>query len=261
MGQKVNPIGLRLGINRTWDSRWYADKSEYGKLIHEDFRIREFILKQRRQAGISKVVIERPHKKCRVTVHTARPGILIGKKGADIEKLRAQLAKFTSSEVYLNIVEVRKPELDATLAAEGIAQQLERRVAFRRAMKRATQAALRLGAQGVRIYVSGRLGGAEIARMEWYLDGRVPLHTLRANIDYGTAVSETAYGVIGVKVWIFKGEILEHDPMAQERLSLENQEGGGPGGRPDSRSPRRDRDRDRDRGERSGHRDREREKV
>ena len=150
MGQKVNPIGLRLGINRTWDSRWYADKSEYGKLIHEDFRMRDFILKQRRQAGISKVVIERPHKKCRVTVHTARPGILIGKKGADIEKLRTRLAKFTSSEVYLNIVEVRKPELDATLAAEGIAQQLERRVAFRRAMKRATQAALRLGAQGVR---------------------------------------------------------------------------------------------------------------
>ncbi|ADP72190.1 ribosomal protein S3 [Rhodomicrobium vannielii ATCC 17100] len=248
MGQKVNPIGLRLGINRTWDSRWYADKGEYGRLLHEDFRIREFIMKQRRQAGISKVVIERPHRKCRVTVHTARPGILIGKKGADIEKLRGQLAKFTTSEVYLNIVEVRKPELDATLAAEGIAQQLERRVAFRRAMKRATQSALRLGAQGVRIYVAGRLGGAEIARMEWYLDGRVPLHTLRADIDYGTAVAETAYGVIGVKVWIFKGEILEHDPMAQERRSLESQESGGPGGgRPEGRGPRRDRG-DRDRG-------------
>jgi small subunit ribosomal protein S3 len=255
MGQKVNPIGLRLGINRTWDSRWYADKGEYGKLLHEDFRIREFIMKQRRQAGISKVVIERPHKKCRVTVHTARPGILIGKKGADIEKLRTQLAKLTSSEVHLNIVEVRKPELDATLAAESIAQQLERRVAFRRAMKRQTQSALRLGAQGVRIYVSGRLGGAEIARMEWYLDGRVPLHTLRANIDYGTATAQTAYGVIGVKVWIFKGEILEHDPMAQERLSMENQEGGG-GGRPDGRPQRRDRDRG-DRGNRERGRERE----
>jgi small subunit ribosomal protein S3 len=251
MGQKVNPIGLRLGINRTWDSRWYAGKGEYGKLLHEDFRIRKFILKQRRAAGISKVVIERPHKKCRVTVHTARPGILIGKKGADIEKLRGQLSKLTSSDVHLNIVEVRKPELDATLAAEGIAQQLERRVAFRRAMKRATQSALRLGAQGVRIYVSGRLGGAEIARMEWYLDGRVPLHTLRANIDYGTAVAETAYGVIGVKVWVFKGEILEHDPMAQERLSLESQESGGggrpDGGRGDGRPQRRDRDRERGR--------------
>src|SRR5262249_51805271 len=181
------------------------------RLLHEDFRIRDFIMKQRRQAGISKVVIERPHKKCRVTVHTARPGILIGKKGADIEKLRGDLAKLTSSEVHLNITEVRKPELDANLVAEGIAQQLERRVAFRRAMKRASQSAQRLGAKGIRVYVSGRLGGAEIARMEWYLEGRVPLHTLRANIDYGTAVAETAYGVIGVKVWIFKGEILEHD--------------------------------------------------
>ncbi len=254
MGQKVNPIGLRLGINRTWDSRWFADKDTYGKLLHEDYRIRAFIMKQRRQAGISKVVIERPHKKCRVTVHTARPGILIGKKGADIEKLRGQLAKLTASEVYLNIVEVRKPELDATLAAEGIAQQLERRVAFRRAMKRAMQAAQRLGALGVRIYVSGRLGGAEIARTESYLEGRVPLHTLRANIDYGTAKAETAYGIIGVKVWVFKGEILEHDPMAQERLSMEAQEGGGGGGgRGDGggRPPRRDRDqgggRDRDR--------------
>jgi small subunit ribosomal protein S3 len=247
MGQKVNPIGLRLGINRTWDSRWYADKGEYGRLLHEDFRIRDFILKNRRQAGISKVVIERPHKKCRVTVHTARPGILIGKKGADIEKLRGQLAKLTSSDVYLNIVEVRKPEIDATLVAEGIAQQLERRVAFRRAMKRAVQSALRLGGQGIRINVSGRLGGAEIARLEWYREGRVPLHTLRANIDYGTALAETAYGVIGVKVWIFKGEILEHDPMAQERLSMESQEGGSGGGRGEGRGGgRRDRDRDRE---------------
>jgi small subunit ribosomal protein S3 len=231
MGQKVNPIGLRLGINRTWDSRWYADRGEYGSLLQEDLRIRKFIAKTRRQAGISKVVIERPHRKCRVTIHSARPGILIGKKGSDIEKLRGELAAMTASEVHLNIVEVRKPEIDATLVAEGIAQQLERRVAFRRAMKRAVQSALRLGGQGIRINCSGRLGGAEIARMEWYREGRVPLHTLRANVDYGTALATTAYGIIGVKVWIFKGEIYEHDPMAQERLALEVQEGGGGGGR------------------------------
>jgi small subunit ribosomal protein S3 len=231
MGQKVNPIGLRLGINRTWDSRWYADRREYGSLLQEDLRIRKFIAKTRRQAGISKVVIERPHRKCRVTIHSARPGILIGKKGSDIEKLRGELAAMTASEVHLNIVEVRKPEIDATLVAEGIAQQLERRVAFRRAMKRAVQSALRLGGQGIRINCSGRLGGAEIARMEWYREGRVPLHTLRANVDYGTALATTAYGIIGVKVWIFKGEIYEHDPMAQERLALEVQEGGGGGGR------------------------------
>jgi small subunit ribosomal protein S3 len=229
MGQKVNPIGLRLGINRTWDSRWYADRGEYGSLLQEDLRIRKFIAKTRRQAGISKVVIERPHRKCRVTIHSARPGILIGKKGSDIEKLRGELAAMTTSEVHLNIVEVRKPEIDATLVAEGIAQQLERRVAFRRAMKRAVQSALRLGAQGIRINCSGRLGGAEIARMEWYREGRVPLHPLRANVDYGTALATTAYGIIGVKVWIFKGEIYEHDPMAQERLALEVQEGGGGG--------------------------------
>lgn len=229
MGQKVNPIGLRLGINRTWDSRWYADRGEYGSLLQEDLRIRKFIAKTRRQAGISKVVIERPHRKCRVTIHSARPGILIGKKGSDIEKLRSQLATMTESEVHLNIVEVRKPEIDATLVAEGIAQQLERRVAFRRAMKRAVQSALRLGGQGIRINCSGRLGGAEIARMEWYREGRVPLHTLRANVDYGTALATTAYGIIGIKVWIFKGEIYDHDPMAQERLALEVQESGGGG--------------------------------
>ncbi len=226
MGQKVNPIGLRLGINRTWDSRWFANKGEYGKLLHEDIRIRERILNMRSQAGISKVLIERPHKKCRITVHTARPGILIGKKGSDIEKLRSELSSMTESEVQLNIVEVRKPEIDATLVAEGIAQQLERRVAFRRAMKRAVQSAMRLGALGIRINCAGRLGGAEIARMEWYREGRVPLHTLRADIDYGTALGRTAYGIIGIKVWVFKGEIMEHDPMAQERRSMESQEGG-----------------------------------
>jgi len=226
MGQKVNPIGLRLGINRTWDSRWFAEKGEYGQLLLEDVKIRDHILNSRTGAGISKVVIERPHKKCRISVHTARPGILIGKKGADIEKLRKELAGMTDSDVHLNIVEVRKPEVDATLVAEAIAQQLERRVAFRRAMKRAVQSAMRLGALGIRINCAGRLGGAEIARMEWYREGRVPLHTLRADIDYGTAIARTAYGIIGIKVWVFKGEIMEHDPMAQERRAMEAQEGG-----------------------------------
>jgi small subunit ribosomal protein S3 len=226
MGQKVNPIGLRLGINRTWDSRWFADGSEYAQLLHEDLKMRDYIMESRGQAGISKVVIERPHKKCRVTVHTARPGILIGKKGTDIDKLRKELSAMTASDVHLNIVEVRKPEIDATLVAEGIAQQLERRIAFRRAMKRAVQSAIRLGALGIRINCSGRLGGAEIARMEWYREGRVPLHTLRADIDYGTALGRTAYGIIGIKIWVFKGEILEHDPMAQERRAIETQEGG-----------------------------------
>ncbi len=233
MGQKVNPIGLRLGVNRTWDSRWFSDKREYGQLLHEDLKMREHILKSKKQGGISKVVIERPHKKCRVTVHTARPGILIGKKGQDIETLRKELAKMTASDVHLNIVEVRKPELDATLVAEGIAQQLERRIAFRRAMKRAVQSSMRMGALGIRINCSGRLGGSEIARMEWYREGRVPLHTLRADIDYGTALGRTAYGIIGIKVWIFKGEIMEHDPMAHEKRALEGQEGGRPRDRRD----------------------------
>ena len=247
MGQKVNPVGLRVGINRTWDSRWFAGRGEYGKLLHEDMAIREHIMKQQRQAGISKVVIERPHKKCRVTVHTARPGVVIGKKGADIEKLRSDLQKLAGAEVALNIVEVRKPEIDAYLVAENIAQQLERRVAFRRAMKRAVQTALRSGAVGIRINVAGRLGGAEIARTEWYREGRVPLHTLRADIDFGYAKAQTAYGVIGIKVWIFKGEIIEHDPMASEKRAMDMQEGGG-GGRRRERSDRGDRG---DRGERA----------
>lgn len=232
MGHKVNPIGLRLGVNRTWDSRWFAGRQEYGKLLHEDIKIRTLLSTQLKAAGISKIVVERPHKKCRVTIHTARPGVVIGKKGADIEKLRQQIGKLTDSEVHLNIVEVRKPEIDATLVAENIAQQLERRVAFRRAMKRAVQSAMRLGAGGIRINCAGRLGGAEIARTEWYREGRVPLHTLRADIDYGVATAMTAYGTCGVKVWIFKGEILEHDPMASERRALEGNEGGGGGGRP-----------------------------
>jgi small subunit ribosomal protein S3 len=250
MGHKVNPIGLRLGINRTWDSRWFAGRNEYGRLLHEDFAIRAHIMKHQRAAGISKVVIERPHRKCRVTVHSARPGVLIGKKGADIEKLRSELAGLTASEVHLNIVEVRKPEIDATLVAEGIAQQLERRVAFRRAMKRSVQSALRLGALGIRINVSGRLGGAEIARLEWYREGRVPLHTLRADIDFGYGVARTAYGIIGIKVWIFKGEIMEHDPMASERRTLEAQETGG--GRSDRGGDRGDRGDRNDRNRRGG---------
>lgn len=224
MGQKVNPIGLRLGVNRTWDSRWFANKGEYGKLLHEDQKIREVLMKDLKQAAVSKIVIERPHKKCRVTIHSARPGIVIGKKGADIEKLRKTVGKLTDSEVHINIVEVRKPEIDANLVAASIAQQLERRVAFRRAMKRSVQSAMRLGAEGIRINASGRLGGAEIARLEWYREGRVPLHTLRADIDYGTATAHTAYGTCGIKVWIFKGEILEHDPMASERRQTEGNE-------------------------------------
>ncbi|MCT8991015.1 30S ribosomal protein S3 [Chelativorans sp. SCAU2101] len=226
MGQKVNAIGLRLGINRTWDSRWFAGNAEYGQLLHEDLKIRDYIENELKQAAISKVVIERPHKKCRVTIHTARPGLIIGKKGADIEKLRRKISQMTEAETHLNIVEVRKPEIDARLIAQSIAQQLERRVAFRRAMKRAVQSAMRLGAEGIRINCSGRLGGAEIARIEWYREGRVPLHTLRADVDYGTAEAKTAYGVCGVKVWVFKGEIMEHDPMASERRAVEGDQGG-----------------------------------
>ncbi len=231
MGQKVNPVGLRLGINRTWDSRWFAQKAEYRQLLREDMQIRQALLKDLKQAAVSKIVIERPHKKCRITIHSARPGIVIGKKGADIEKLRRKVSQMTDSEVHINIVEVRKPEIDATLVAASIAQQLERRVAFRRAMKRAVQSAMRLGAEGIRITCGGRLGGAEIARTEWYRGGRVPLHTLRADIDYGTATANTAYGTCGVKVWVFKGEIMEHDPMASERRLIEAAEQGGGGQR------------------------------
>ena len=224
MGQKVNPIGLRVGINRTWDSRWFATR-DYAAQLHEDLKIREFLHKRLAQAGVSRIVIERPAKKARITIHTARPGVVIGKKGADIEKLRRKVTKLTKSDVVINIVEIRKPELDAQLVAESIAQQLERRVAFRRAMKRAVQSAMRLGAEGIRINCTGRLGGAEIARMEWYREGRVPLHTLRADIDYGTGTAFTTYGTCGVKVWIFKGEIMEHDPMAQDKKMAEGEQG------------------------------------
>ncbi|HMP61596.1 MAG TPA: 30S ribosomal protein S3 [Phenylobacterium sp.] len=247
MGQKINPVGLRLGINRTWDSRWFADGRDYGRLLHEDLKVRKELKKRLGQAGVSRIIIERPHKKCRITIYAARPGVIIGKKGADIDKLRKDLSALTEGEVHLNIVEVRKPETDAQLVPENIAQQLERRIAFRRAMKRSMQSAMRLGAKGVRINVSGRLGGAEIARMEWYREGRVPLHTLRADIDYGFAEAKTTYGIIGVKVWIFKGEVLDHDPMAlDKRLATESGpagEGGGRGDRGDrgDRGPRRDR--------------------
>mgnify|MGYP001440280435 FL=1 len=217
MGQKVSPVALRLGINRTWDSRWYAEKNEYPKLLMEDRKIRALVNSLKSTAAISKIVIERPHKKCNVTIYSARPGILIGKKGSDIELIKTKIQKITNTDVSINILEVKKPEIDATLVAESIAQQLERRVAFRRAMKRAVQTALRMGAGGIRINCGGRLGGAEIARTEWYREGRVPLHTLRANVDYGVATAQTTYGAIGIKVWIFKGEILEHNPMAQEK--------------------------------------------
>ena len=249
MGQKINPIGLRLGVNRTWDSRWYASTGDYGKLLHEDMKIREVLMASLKQAAISKIVIERPHKKCRVNIYSARPGVVIGKKGADIDKLRKQVSKLTKSEVAINIVEVRKPEVDATLVADSIAQQLERRVAFRRAMKRAMQSAMRLGAEGIKIICAGRLGGAEIARSEAYREGRVPLHTLRADIDYGVATAHTAYGTCGIKVWVFKGEILEHDPMAQDRKVQEGD--GSPSGR-----PHREGGRDRG-GEGGGRRDRD----
>lgn len=207
MGQKVNAIGFRIGVNKTWDSRWYAG-ADYATKLHEDLQIQKYLKKTLDAAGVSKVVIERPTKKAHITIHTARPGVVIGKKGADIDKIKKDLGKFTKDEVHVNIVPVAKPELDSTLIAESIAQQLEKRVAFRRAMKRAVQSCLRLGALGIRINVSGRLGGAEIARMEWYREGRVPLHTLRADVDYGVARAETAYGTIGIKVWVFKGEIL-----------------------------------------------------
>lgn len=224
MGQKVKPIGLRVGINRTWDSRWYADRN-YGELLHKDIELRNHLMERLKQASISRVVIERPAGRARVTIYAGRPGLIIGKKGQDIEKLRLDLIKRVGTEVSLNIVEVRKPEIDAKLIGENIAQQLERRVGFRRAMKRAVQSAMRLGAQGVRINCAGRLGGAEIARTEWYREGRVPLHTLRADVDYGEATAQTTYGAIGIKVWVFKGEVIGHDPMAQDKRLTEQQSG------------------------------------
>ncbi len=252
MGQKANPIGLRLGINRTWDSRWFAQRQEYAKLLHQDLKIRKELKQKLNAAGVSRIIIERPHKKCRITIYAARPGVVIGKKGADIDKLRKDVAVLTEGEVFLNLVEVRKPEVDSQLVAESIAQQLERRVAFRRAMKRSIQSAMRLGAKGIRMNLSGRLGGAEIARMEWYREGRVPLHTLRADIDMGFAEALTTYGIIGIKVWIFKGEVLEHDPMAQDKRWSAEASGPSSNDRPErsdrgdrnNRGPRRDRNKE-----------------
>jgi small subunit ribosomal protein S3 len=207
LGQKVHPVGLRLGIIRSWDSKWFA-KKQYANLVHEDAKIRKFLKDKLYHAGISQIEIARAADRARIRIHTARPGIVIGKKGAEIEALKRQLEQMVRREVLIDIQEVRKPEMDATLVAENIALQLTRRVAFRRAMKKAVSSALKFGAKGVRVACAGRLGGAEMARREWYREGRVPLHTLRADIDYGTAVAKTTYGVIGVKVWIFKGEVL-----------------------------------------------------
>jgi small subunit ribosomal protein S3 len=218
MGQKVNPIGLRLGINKTWDSRWFA-AGDYAKKLHEDIKIREHLKKKLKSSGISKIIIERTAKKASVSIHTARPGVVIGKKGADIDKIKKELGKYTKDDVSINIVEIRKPEIDATLIAESVADQLERRITFRRAMKRAVQSSMRLGAKGIRINCAGRLGGAEIARTEWYREGRVPLHTLRSDIDYGIAKAHTTYGVIGIKVWIYKGDALnveEAEPLTRK---------------------------------------------
>ena len=211
MGQKVNPVGLRVGINRGWDSVWYAKKNEYGKLLIEDYKIREFIKKNIVNSGISQVIIERTSKKCIISIYTSRPGFVIGKKGSDVDKIKKNLSKISSSEVSLNIKEIKKPELNSYLVAENIAQQLVKRIAYRRAMKRAIQSTLRLGAKGIRVCVSGRLAGNEIARSEWLREGSVPLHTFRANVDYAEAEALTTYGIIGVKVWIYKGEVFSQD--------------------------------------------------
>ena len=207
MGQKVNPIGFRLGITRTWDSRWYAE-AEYAKLLHEDIKLRAFLKKRLYNSGVSKIEIERAANKAKINIYTARPGLIIGKKGSEVESLKKELAKLTDKDVFLNIQEVRKPELDAQLVAENVALQLERRIAFRRAMKKSVTSSLKFGAKGIKITCSGRLGGAEMSRTEWYREGRVPLHTLRADIDYGFAEAKTTYGIIGVKVLIYKGDVI-----------------------------------------------------
>ena len=222
MGQKVNPIGLRLGINRGWDSVWFAKKKEYGKLLIEDYKIREYIKKTVVNSGVSQVIIERTSKKCIVSIHTSRPGFVIGKKGADIDKIKKNLSKISSTEVSLNIKEVKKPELNAYLVAENIAQQLVKRIAFRKTMKRAIQSALRLGAKGIRVCLAGRLAGNEIARTEWIREGSVPLHTFRADVDYAEAEALTSYGIIGVKVWIYKGEVFSNKKNINNNKGKEN---------------------------------------
>ena len=235
MGQKVNPYGFRLGITTDWKSRWFADRGEYADNVIEDWKIRDYLLNELPHAAISRVEVERTRERLRVDVHTARPGIVIGRRGSEADRLRAGLTKISGNpKVQLNIQEIKQPELDAALIAQGVADQLAGRVAFRRAMKRAVQNAQKAGALGIRVQCSGRLGGSEMARTEWYREGRVPLHTLRADIDYATYDAKTPYGIIGIKVWIFKGEIMEHDPAARDRRNQELQEGGGP-------RPRRDR--------------------
>jgi len=222
MGQKVNPIGLRLGINRTWDSIWYAKKRDYGSLLIEDYKIRDFIKKNIVNSGVSQVLIERSAKKCIVTIYTSRPGFVIGKKGADVDKIKKNLSKISKSEISLNIKEIKKPELNAYLVAENIAQQLVKRIAYRRAMKRAMQSALRLGAKGIRVCLAGRLAGNEIARTEWLREGSVPLHTFRAEVDYAEAEALTTYGIIGVKVWIYKGEVFSKDLNTNNKMENNN---------------------------------------
>ena len=217
MGQKVNPIGIRLGIAKDWNSTWYAEKGEYAEQLKSDLEVREYLRNRLKQAAVSRIQIERPAKSARITIHTARPGIVIGKKGEDIDRLRRDVSNLMGVPTHITVAEIRKPELDAQLVAEGIAQQLERRIMFRRAMKRAVGNAMRLGALGIKVQVSGRLNGADIARTEWYREGQVPLHTLRADVDYGLVEAETTYGVLGVKVWIYKGEIFDlHAQQAQE---------------------------------------------
>ena len=222
MGQKVNPIGLRLGVNRGWDSVWFAKKRDYGKYLIEDYKIRQFIRKNITNAGVSEIVIERSSKKCIVSIHTSRPGFVIGKKGSDIEKIKSKISKITKDEVTVNIKEIKKPELNSYLVAENISQQLVKRVAYRRAMKRAMQATMRLGAKGIKVCVSGRLAGNDIARSEWLREGSIPLHTLRANLDYAESEALTTYGMIGVKVWIYKGEIFLKDVEKQKIQKVKN---------------------------------------
>ena len=222
MGQKVNPVGFRLGVNRGWDSVWFARKADYGKFLIEDYKIRQFIRKNIPNSGVSEVIIERSGKKCSVFIHTSRPGFVIGKKGSDIEKIKAKLSKITDSEVSVNIKEIKKPELNAYLVAENISQQLVKRIAYRRAMKRAMQSAMRLGAKGIKVTLSGRLAGNEIARSEWLREGSIPLHTLRANLDYAESEALTTYGIIGVKVWIYKGEIFLKDVNKQKMERAKN---------------------------------------
>lgn len=239
MGQKVNPIGFRIQMNRTWDSRWFASKKNYVTKFHQDIKIRDYLKLKLKEASVSNVVIERSANKIRVTIHTAKPGVIIGKKGADIEDIKKALSEYTKDEISVNIVEVRRPEVDAAIIAQGIAQQLERRVSYKKAMKRSIQSAMKMGAEGIRVNVSGRLNGGEIARMEWYREGRVPLHTLRADIDYAKQIAQTTYGVLGVKVWVYKGEILAHDPYAHEKRAMNAAPGRGGDRGGDNRGDRR----------------------